>query len=209
MCTISKLADQMSAYFDDVFNALKNPAYNATKEDFYKILADLKSEAERQASGAVGRNPGFMYFEGLNNADKPEDEREDTIDITVTKGDNVIIKFTVDYTMQWIVQNGMRVYQITRGKADAKHFKDNLRMAIRKLAEQEEKEPGSFVKTVYPQTYTRERKKPTPMIDQNLAVPADKQDEEEAPIKQDEEEAPMVESAKTVKPTGVKTRKAK
>lgn len=200
MCTISKLADQMSAYFDDVFNALKNPAYNATKEDFYKILADLKSEAERQASGAVGRNPGFMYFEGLNNADKPEDEREDTIDITVTKGDNVIIKFTVDYTMQWIVQNGMRVYQITRGKADAKHFKDNLRMAIRKLAEQEENEPGSFVKTVYPQIYTRVRKTPKPMIDPNLAV---------SDNKQDEEEVPMVESAKTVKPAGVKTRKAK
>ena len=200
MCTISKLADQMSAYFDEVFNALKNPAYNATKDDFYKILAVLKSEAERKASGAVGRNPEFWYFEGLNNADKPEDEREDTIDITVAKGYNVIIEFTVDYTMQWIVQNGMRVYQITRGKADAKHFKDNLRMAIRKLAEQEEREPGSFVKTVYPQTYTRVRRNPKPMVDPNLDVPADKQDEEEAP---------MVESAKAAKPAGVKTRKAK
>lgn len=173
MCTIANLANELQARIDLYASVFREQDYKAMSD----LLKNIISEAELAASKpSKGKNPEMLYFTGLEWASKPEDERPDTIDISVQRGESEpFLKFTVDYTMLNVVHKGMCVYQLGKLDPASKHFKDALRMIIRKLAEKEEKEPGSFAKTAYPRINARVRKpletseSQKPKYDLNLA----------------------------------------
>ena len=175
MCR-KELVGKMEALFNELYKAMPEQVqktYKPTWEEFIKTKDQLLVALE---SASKGRNAGYLYFDGLSEADKDEEDRENTIEMIVSRGDKEIVRFTLDYTMQWIMQGDLKVYKLYNPrKPDPKHFKDNLRQAISKLVEAEEKEPGSFAKTVYPQKSVRVRK-PKPMINPDLAVEDDSED---------------------------------
>jgi hypothetical protein len=123
--------------------------------DQLNAILDAELEAPKSAKKERGerKQRGTYHYEGIDAAALAESDRPAVIELKVMKGDDEVLKFCVDRTFRWILKQNKDLdwYACARISLNAKS-KHTLALCLKKLADKEVREPGSFAEKYLPPT---------------------------------------------------------
>lgn len=128
--------------------------YKESLEQLNAILdAELESPKSAKKECGERKQRGTYRYEGIDAASLTENDRPAVIELKVMKGDDEVLKFCVDRTFRWILKQNKDLdwYACARISLCTK-TKRTLSQCLKKLADKEVKEPGSFAEKYLPPT---------------------------------------------------------
>lgn len=128
--------------------------YNESLEKLNAILdAELEAPKSTKKERGERKQRGKYHYEGIDAVGMDKSERPEAIELKVAEGDDEVLKFYVDRTFKWILRQDKNLdwYACARISLNTKS-KHTLAQCLKKLADKEVKEPGSFAEKYLPPT---------------------------------------------------------